>query len=39
MQDPVFINGVDYDRVNIIGYVNTHEGKCQKGKPANLADL
>lgn len=39
MIDPVYVNGVDYDRVNIIGYVNTHDGKCQKGKKVNLDDL
>ena len=39
MIDPVYVNGVDYDRFHIIRYVNTHDGKCQKGKNVNLADL
>ena len=39
MTDPVYVNGVDYDRVNLVGYVNANNGKCPKGRKANLDDM
>ncbi len=36
MQDPVLVNGCDYDRPYILKYLAKHKGKDPKGKPVDL---